>query len=160
MKRIGSAVLAAAIGSLGLAGNAWAEGSTASGTPLDRWQEGQVQSVDTAAGRITFGTGQAAETNPHTLVVKDGQPASLSDIQPGDDVRAAFLPNDPFHPARIEVTSQRDHHERADVRPGQLPAWYQGEHSGAPASPAASTGEQGAVEVVPTRYPAGYYGEQ
>lgn len=118
-----SALLVTAFGSLALGGEARAQSSAGSGTPLDRWEEGQVRSVDAAKGRISFGAGRSAETNYFTLIEKNGDPASLRDIQPGDEVRAAFFPNDPFHPVRIEVFSApaKKTADRTGA-PGPLPA--------------------------------------
>lgn len=153
-----SALAAVAFGSLSLAGTAWAaSGATGSGTPLGGWEEGKVQSVDTGKGEIAFGD-QSTETNTHTLIVKDGDPASLGDIQPGDDVRASFLPNDPFHAARIEVTSPRVRPSSAHSAPGAsnvLPGWYSGEESGAP-SAALESSQKPQVGGALALYPAWY----
>jgi hypothetical protein len=94
----------AVAGSLALAGSAWAQagggagsGGTGSGsgggssTPVERGAWHRVQSVDTDSRTVSVVDGDALHLDESTRVTRDGVAVSIAEVQPGDEVRAAYL---------------------------------------------------------------------
>ena len=54
--------------------------------------EGQVKSVDRTSNQLKLSDGTQLQLDPNAKVTKDGQPASIGDIEAGDDVRAGYTP--------------------------------------------------------------------
>jgi hypothetical protein len=52
----------------------------------------RVKSVDAARNTLTLDNGAQIEIGPGAQFTRDGNAASLSDIKPGDEVRASFVP--------------------------------------------------------------------
>jgi hypothetical protein len=102
--------------SLSFAGSALAQGSGSGGssTPFEQcdWTRFQsdwtrVQNVDTDAGRITVEDGRRLEVDKSARITRDGVEASLADVQPGDEVRAAYLHGKDEGPiTRVDVRSK------------------------------------------------------
>jgi hypothetical protein len=66
---------------------------------------GRVSSVDSSSNSLTLADGSVLKLDPAVNVMKDGQSASVTDIKPGDEIRASYAPNkDSIQ--RITVTSR------------------------------------------------------
>jgi hypothetical protein len=50
-------------------------------------KEGVVKSVDAASGAVTLEGGETVKTDAATKVTRDGKPAKIADLQPGDRVK-------------------------------------------------------------------------
>jgi hypothetical protein len=68
-----------------------AGGGAGSSTPVDEGMWHKVQSVDTDKGTVKTADGMDLNINKSTRVTRDGSAVSISDLQPGDEVRAAWL---------------------------------------------------------------------
>ena len=73
--------------------------------------EGRVVSVDAQGGSVTVderGKQTTLEVPPRASVVRDGMNVPLSEVQPGDEVRASFLADDftRKQPWQLEVWSR------------------------------------------------------
>jgi hypothetical protein len=107
MKRLEKSMLA--IVSLGFAlssATALASGSGGTGTPANRQESGDVQSVDLTKGSVTLlARGESFGVSSSTEIIKDCAPARLSDIRPGDHVEATFISDDPTNAYHLYVSS-------------------------------------------------------
>jgi Cu/Ag efflux protein CusF len=114
MKRIEwSALAALAVVFLLFGGKAQAQSS--SGFPLVEKDAGKVQSVDVDRGTITLTNGERfAVATRGGYITKDDDPARLSDIKPGDELKASFTDEVIGGAARVEVSSPRSQMHEAN----------------------------------------------
>ncbi len=99
MKRIAGCTAGAALALVWVASNARAEDSYSGGTGraamVSGVVHGQVGAVDSTTNALTLSDGRQLALNPNAPVTKDGEVATLKDIQQGDDVWASFAPGAP-----------------------------------------------------------------
>jgi hypothetical protein len=96
MMRISAHAASAALAFLWTASSSWAaddvSGVTGERATTGEIAYGQVEAVDSSRHLLTLSDGQRLELEPNTAVTKDGQVATLKDLQRGDDVWASFAP--------------------------------------------------------------------
>jgi hypothetical protein len=86
----------AALALVWTASSAWAaddvSGVTGQRATTSEIAHGQVEAVDSTHHLLTLSNGQQLALDPNAAVTKDGEVATLKDIQQGDDVWASFAP--------------------------------------------------------------------
>jgi hypothetical protein len=112
-----------------------ASASTSASPSSQREVAGLVESFDHASNTFRI-SGTSVKVDSSTEVLKDGQRASLTDVQEGDEVRASFSGSgDAATANRIEVTSSRAGTSGAGMESGSQPAGR-----GGPRGPGTGTG--------------------
>jgi len=111
MKRIGLSAFAVLVSGLLYGGVAKAEGG---GYPLEVRGSGRVESVDLSKGTITLSDREKVVVSKNAYITKDEDPAFLSDIKPGDELKASFTNGVPDGAARVEVKTSRKHLHEAN----------------------------------------------
>jgi hypothetical protein len=99
MKRIAACTAGAALAFVLVTNSAWAgddvSGVTGQRATTSEMAHGQVEAVDSTHNALTLSDGRQLALNPNAPVTKDGEVATLKDIQQGDDVWASFAPGSP-----------------------------------------------------------------
>ena len=94
--RISAHAASAALAFFWTASSAWAaddvSGVTGERATTSEITHGQVEAIDSTRHLLTLSDGQRLALEPDAAVTKDGQVATLKDIQRGDDVWASFAP--------------------------------------------------------------------
>ena len=89
-------------------------GGAGSSTPVDEGTWHKVQSVDTDNGAVKTADGMDLHINKSTRVTRDGSAVSISDVQPGDEVRAAWLHGRNEGPV-TELNVRSQEHQKSPV---------------------------------------------
>ena len=89
MTRAGLACVVMAAGGASAAGT---EAPSSGDTAEARAIRGEVKAVDSMRNALELSSGQELALDPGTPITKDGEIASLKDIEQGDDVWASFAP--------------------------------------------------------------------
>ncbi len=99
MKRIAACTAGAALAFVWTASSAWAGDDVSAVTgqraTTNEIAHGQVEAIDSTHNALMLSDGRQFALDPNAPVTKDGEVATLKDIQQGDDVWASFAPGSP-----------------------------------------------------------------